>query len=476
MYKPQAHGGIELDDQPSEFNCPNCQAGKDHFHLFIPPTDDVTAPEEKEEGDAIDPMGSRLLYTKFGSPDVATLHRQYQRSKLDPQPFFQRYEVWTAQKNSKLIESILLDLPIPQIYLAQQENESVDVIDGQQRLMAIFKYLRGDYRLKGVTKYLEGKAFSDLPEGLQDRIESYELHTVTILKESDPEVKFMLFQRLNEGSTSLNDQELRNSVHRGTYNEFLKKLAGEQDWRKILNLKGTKPHARMVDVELVLRFMAFRDQKYLNHPDKKTSKFLDKQMTLGATLDEKERLKAQADFKQAIELSRLVFGGQASRRFIAGSDENPQGKWDSRINRALMDVQLQGFLRYPKGQYVANADALREGAIELMSTPEFADLTTHTISEAKRIERRFDLWKEYIDRTLADSGQGSRLFSRQLKEELWNESQECVICKQKIRDIDDAHVDHVVPYSDGGRTDKSNAALTHRFCNLSKGRRGAASS
>ncbi|MCZ2830782.1 DUF262 domain-containing protein [Modestobacter sp. VKM Ac-2986] len=466
-YAPADFGGTALDDQV-HFECPVCQASVDHFHLFMPPSNDVV---EASDGDAdplktVDPSGPRLMYIKASEPNLSSLHIEFTKKRLNTQPDFQRYEVWSSQKKSALIESILLDLPVPQVFLAQEENNTFVVIDGQQRLMAVFRFMQDEYQLRGVTKTLEGKKYSDLSDELQSKLDNYELRVVRILKESDPDVKFSLFQRLNEGSISLNDQELRNCVQRGPYNEFIKELAEDPAWRALLRLK--RRHPRMVDVELVLRFMAFRDQQYMAHPDKKTGQFLDKQMSLGSTYKEKDFRAAKRDFKQAVELARTVFGEHACRRFVAGTDKRTTGSWDAKVNRALMDVQLWGLGRYPKGVYVKNADAVREAAIELMSQPEFSDLVSHTISEFKRVERRFDLWKSMLDSVLAGSDQGPRTFSRVERELAFAADPVCAECGQKIQSIDDAHMDHKLAYSKGGKTDPSNGALTHRFCNLSK--------
>ncbi|MDR7187155.1 rubredoxin [Microbacterium trichothecenolyticum] len=466
-YDPQDHAGVDFDEQPEAFECPTCQAGRDHFHVFTPPTDDV-APEPKEEGPAEsrDPLGPRLMYTKASSPTLHSLYNRYTKGRLVPQPEFQRYEVWSVQKRSALIESVLLDLPVPQVFLAQEGDGASVVVDGQQRLMAIFRFFGNEYALKGVGKSIEGKKFKDLPATLQEKIENYELNVVEVLKESDPDIRFALFQRLNEGSVSLNDQELRNCVMRGPYNEFIKELSAEPAWRKRLKLKAR--HPRMVDVELVLRYMAFRDQTYLKHPDKKTSKFLDRQMSIGDQMSEKELADAKRDFRNAVELAETVFGENAFRRFVAGDVVNPGGAWDKRQNRALMDVQLWGFNRYEKGVYVKNADAIREATIELLCTSEFSDLLAHTISESKRIERRFDLWKNMLDEVLKGSEQGPRAFSRDEKEAAFSVNPVCAICNQKIQSIDDAHLDHVEPFSKGGKTESANAALTHRYCNQAK--------
>ena len=319
--------------------CPRCQATKDHFHIVVPETYEDEAADESDEEDrlAVDiALEDRLLYYSPSNPDVASLKRRYDDGRLDTQPFFQRYQVWSPKKKSRFIESILLELPIPYIFLAEDEANKTRsvVIDGQQRLMALFEFVSAEsYSLSDVIKELAGKKFSDLKQEQRETIQNYEMPVITIRRESDPDIKFLLFRRLNEGATSLNDQELRNCVYRGKFNDFLKEtLAPNSDWRKILRLKGKEPHKRMADVELALRYLAFRDQGYVTYPDKKTSLYLDREMSQKRLLEgdtkefEKYTRQAEKDFKQSVSVVLSVFGERyAGRRFVAGDDEDPTG-------------------------------------------------------------------------------------------------------------------------------------------------------
>ena len=99
-YKPSEHAGVDFDALPSEYECPRCQSGQDHFHLFTPPSDDV-APAPIDDQDSIedvDPSGARVLYKAESSPTLMSLHLQFKRGRLDTQPDFQRYEVWSVQE------------------------------------------------------------------------------------------------------------------------------------------------------------------------------------------------------------------------------------------------------------------------------------------------------------------------------------------------------------------------------------------
>src|SRR5205823_3697491 len=150
-------------------------------------------------------------------------------------------------------------------------------------------------------------------------------------------------------------------------------------------------HPRMVDVELLLRFMAFHRQTYLKHPDKDTKSFLNTQMELGGTYTERQLEKDREIWRQALKASLTVFGKHAFRRFVPGPSESPGGKWDSRINRALMDVELYWFTLHKIGPITRHSDALNEAALRVMTDPEFIDLTSHTISEHKRVKKRFEM-------------------------------------------------------------------------------------
>ena len=179
--------------------------------------------------------------------------------------------------------------------------------------------------------------------------------------------------------------------------------------------------------------------------------------------------KAEEDFKQATSLVRSVFAEKAFRKFTPGDEGTVDGRWEPKRVLALADVQLWGMNQYEKGQMIGRADRLYEAAIELLVDPVFQDLITNNTSGKARVKRRFKMWDDMLDGVMQDSAQGARLFPRDVKQALWDESKTCARCGQQIKSFDDAHVDHKVPYSDGGKTRKDNGQLMHRFCNLAKG-------
>ncbi|PIT87474.1 MAG: hypothetical protein COU31_02800 [Candidatus Magasanikbacteria bacterium CG10_big_fil_rev_8_21_14_0_10_40_10] len=183
-------------------------------------------------------------------------------------PKFQRRYVWNIKKASKLIESFLLGLPVPQVFLyREEESQDLLVVDGQQRLRTINFYLKGIFdnaqifKLKGVRDEWEGKTFAELNASDQRKLKNYILRA-NIFEQTDPQDNssvFEIFERLNTGGMALTPQEIRNCVIRGGISDFLTELNMYAEWRNIL--KKGQPDTRMKDIELILRFFALYEKK-----------------------------------------------------------------------------------------------------------------------------------------------------------------------------------------------------------------------
>ena len=214
-----------------------------------------------------DPEGSSILNPKLytqpydivinsllGQIDDGTIHLR----QITDRPKFQRRYVWTDRMASRLIESILLDVPIPPCYLAQDKYYKLDVIDGQQRIFSIYRFVNNHFKLRELTILGEynQKAYFELPATLRRKIETYTLRCVIVTNNSDPELRFEVFERLNTNTVPLNAQELRNSISRGSLIDLLGDLAKDPLWLQILNHK--EPDKRMRDEELILRFFALQ--------------------------------------------------------------------------------------------------------------------------------------------------------------------------------------------------------------------------
>jgi len=434
--------------------------------------------EEDEEIEilAVEESKKRIL-TSGSDPEIGSLWNKWKRGKLILQPDFQRYYVWDPKKASRLIESMLMSVPLPIIYLSEDEDGKQYVIDGQQRLTSFFSFLDGEFpdnspfTLRGLEVYPEynRKQYSELPEKIQDKIMYYQTRVITILPESNKDIKFEIFTRLNTGSMPLNDMELRNCVYRGPYMRLLKKMSENKDFRYVLNI--SEPDKRMKDVELVLRFSAFYHETYLKYKPS-MRKFFHSDMDNFKNISEKGKKDLETAFSKSTSICRSMFGKNAFKRFYIGKEEDTNGYWERRkFNASLYDVMMGVFCDRDKNQVFSAMDSLREGFIDLMtSNQEFIDSILISTSSKQRVTSRFDLARKMVDDILKHHKIQPRCFTRKYKEQLYITNPTCAICHQRINDVDDAAVDHIEQYWIGGKTICKNARLTHRFCNNARSR------
>lgn len=455
--------------------------GKEDSENNLVETDGTERNEEIDEAIGV----SHEIYAHPLNPDVSTFYQQWKDGDLIVNPEFQRKFVWDIKKASQLIESILLRIPIPSIYVSESETERFEVIDGQQRLSSIFYFLDGkfpqidiktkekkiiDFKLTGLTslKDLNHETYSGLEKIDQKKIRNYPLNIVVIEKKSKPDIKFEMFGRINRGSMPLNDQEIRNCVYRGKFNKALnEKFCVNKDFLQLLNLKA--PDTRFKDVELILRFLWFYDKTYLkyNPPIKNR---INEFMKEYQNADDKKLDEFLEKFKTSVELTKETFGLNAFRRFYRGNDTKPTGYWETKLNVSLFEIIMWGFSRYSKHDVMSVKDNIRDALIFLMTTDdEFIRSIEISTASKEAVNIRHEKWKDTLNQIIGVPKAGVRFFSSTLKKDLLEKQHEtCPICKTSILNIDDAHIDHVRPYWMGGESIPENAQLLHRYCNLKK--------
>jgi Protein of unknown function DUF262/HNH endonuclease len=432
--------------------------------------------EEVEEADVR--AARNRIFTEQGDLEIDSLYNKWKRGKLIIQADFQRQFVWDSKKSSRLIESALLDIPLPVVYISQEKDGNEYVIDGQQRLTAFFSLIDGrfpdgsDFSLSGLKVFSEynRKRFTELSDEDQNKVRYCKIHTIIFRKESDPNLKFEIFERLNTGSVSLNDQELRNCIYRGPYNRLLKKLANYSEFMSLIGL--TKPDKRMKDIELVLRFSAFFHETYLNYKPPMRS-FLNGEMEKYQFITEAESAKLEAAFKNSIIIIRSVLGRNAFKRYYKGSNSDHNGRWEpKKFNASLYDILIYSFAKEEKNRVFQNLDAVLEALMYLMtSDQEFIDSIELSTSSVQAITKRFDKWRLTLGEVIGIQHKEPRCFSQSLKQSMFTADSTCELCGQKIQLIDDAALDHIEQYWRGGKTVPKNARLTHRYCNWSRARK-----
>ncbi len=282
------------------------------------------------------PPEKRRLHTETYDFSISTLvnHLKDQAIVI---PEFQRNYVWNRGQASRLIESLIIQCPIPVIYLNQERDETLSVIDGNQRLTSIKLFFEDGFELQGLTAYpeLEGNSFSDLDPRFRRHIQNRTLRCITILKETHPQIKFDVFERINTGAVQLNPQEVRHGVYHGPLMKFVDDLSNEKIWKSI---SGHRNDTRMKGGEMVLRYLA------LNHRQKKYRKplkgFLNEFCTEFHNLGEDTALQWKQEFLTSIEAVNYLFGKKSFK--ILNDKLEPAVK---NINSALFDAVMIAFTR-----------------------------------------------------------------------------------------------------------------------------------
>jgi hypothetical protein len=412
----------------------------------------------------------RKIITQPSEPTIKSVCERIDKGRLKPQADFQRKYVWenNPKIKSRLIESVFMDVPIPTIYTAEENDGSEVVIDGQQRLLTFHSFCRNKFRLSGLTvhKNLNHKnyrALADIDALLQDKLDEYPLRFIKILKDSDLNIRFDIFERLNRGSVKLNDQELRNCIFRGTFNDFLKDIAKDKTFQLLL---GSRKHDRMQDVEYALRFFAVYEETYLKYKPPIRA-FLNSFMEAFRSCDQDKLNEYRRVFKQSVNLVKVVFDKNAF--FLKTYKHTLKGQSLNVINQGLFDILMYGFAFYDQNQVMPHKDLLKKELFILMDNDDFIG----TISGAgtgtrDKFIKKMNMWLGTLEKIIGLPKTEKRYFSQDFKQGLWETNPVCSICGQHIESVDDSEVDHIEPYSIGGKTIPENSRLTHRYCNRSR--------
>ena len=311
---------------------------------------------------------------------------------LSDRPTFQRRYVWTNTLASRLIESILLNVPIPPCYLSQNEEFELDVIDGQQRLYSIYRFLNNQFALSGleVLTELNSLRFHKMPSKLQRKLKTHTLRCILITNESHPEIRFDVFQRLNTNTVPLNAQELRNCVYRGALNSFLEDVVTYPPWLRILGKK--QPDKRMRDEELALRFFAFwiHGLESYRTPQKH---WLNDAAKDGMKYSEKKIAELDAVWRRAIDASLKWFEPLECFRRLPLERSRA-------VNRALFDLVMLSAARIGPKRAHETRSTFRKSYTALLADEEFNDLISRAVDHKKRTTRRFEIWQSAVGEAL----------------------------------------------------------------------------
>jgi uncharacterized protein with ParB-like and HNH nuclease domain len=309
--------------------------------------------------------------------------RQLNKEKIVIQPDFQRNHVWTDGQKSKFVESVLLNFPLPPIYLNETKESNYIVIDGLQRSITLKEFYAGKLKLDGLEalpKY-NGKTFKDLPPTLQAKFEDKKL-TTFILKPSTPTVViYDLFNRINTGGTQLNRQEVRNCIFIGKSTRLLKELSEQSYFKKAL-CDGVSSK-RMKDREVVLRYIAFRWFNYKDEYEGNMSDYIESAMKRINVMDDDEIQKIKVDFEKVMKQSFSIWGDSNFRI--------PTANTKGTINTAVLET-VCNYLSCKDNEFIEqNKATIKKNYETLINDPVYLDAVTRSTGNKTKVLDRFEI-------------------------------------------------------------------------------------
>jgi hypothetical protein len=343
-----------------------------------PETEEATAFEDEDTGaeDAPlkpwDPALIRVMTKTFALRQVVD---EIGDGTIDLAPDFQRDYVWKERQKTRLIESILLGIPLPAFYFDATKDNTYQVVDGVQRLTTVRDFAAGAFALSNDLEYIKeiaGKNFQTLESPLRRRFHQTQIVVHVIESTSPRELKYDIFRRINTGGTPLTPQEIRHCMSRSRSRDLLRNLASSETFVKVTEL-GDAHKKRMEDRELVLRFIAFyrlwqEDPTFQAYSKYETlDAFL---LSTAAAVDDPDRVpKDEYDsygglLDRAMRNATLVFGRYAFRKWGYGTSRR------GLFNRALFESWSVALASAPELS-PAQADAVRDAARVKMSEERY---------------------------------------------------------------------------------------------------------
>lgn len=321
---------------------------------------------------------------------------------LDPD--FQRFsDLWDDKKQSRLIESLIIRIPLPTFYFDAGNNEKLIVVDGLQRLNAIRRFMaleEGDSRrlvlnnLEYLTEY-NGYTFEKLPVNIQKRIKSQVVSTYIIRAGTPDKVRTSIFTRINTGGMTLQPAEIKNSVYRGQAANLLKELAHSEEF--VRATRGKIPQKRMLDCEFANRFLAF----YLLGVEQYAGNLEDflNNVMIRLQKEPKDTLAVcREDFFKAMQYASDIFGETAFRKM------NKNKKY-GRINKPLFDsvsVNLAKLSEQDCKKLLEKKDILQEKYTTLLEDEDFADIITNGTAKVSNVKTRYCKIHKIFQEVLSD--------------------------------------------------------------------------
>ena len=338
------------------------------------------------------------ITTKPLTVDLLIKRMQAEPPEIDLTPAFQRKnDLWSKKEQSQLIESLLIQFPLPAFYFDATDDNKWLVVDGLQRLCAINNFaIQKNLKLEGLEflNHHNGKGIDDFDRSLRRRIEEAQVTVYTINTGTPSEVKYNLFKRLNTNGLVLNSQEIRHALNHGIPAEFIGKLAASKEFKRAV---GNIPTERMLDREFVTRFIAFYISPISEYkPD--LDVYMNEKMKQIKNFTETERKNIKHHFTASMKLAFEIFGKHAFRKIFNQSEPKKP------LNKALFEVWSVTLSKLSDKQrdiLSKNKDLVLNNFIHLMnSDTDFVSSISSSTDHKKKIEYRYSKIEALINEVL----------------------------------------------------------------------------
>ncbi len=317
---------------------------------------------------------------------------------IDLAPKHQRRHRWTDKRKSKLIESFIMSIPIPPVFLNEESGGSYSVIDGRQRLIAISEFMKGELTLSGLEVFenFNGKTIRHLPQDYVDKLENlYTLRALIVIRETTKHVMLEVFTRVNTGGVQLNPQEIRNATFQGPLNDMVMELSQSERFHSLLRIREKTRSSiwnKMKDAELVLRYITFKD-KWSEFPGPlKTN--MDNYMKKNQYIRKQEIEKIEHDFNRTIGVVGAFFGKYAFRRW--NPERGRRGTWFKAVNSAIYDAQMFSCQDFDSEQATGKETAILEGMKSLFEDDKFNEYVSRGTNTPEFFRNRIQMVKGMV--------------------------------------------------------------------------------
>lgn len=343
---------------------------------------------ESEEGTLGDyPIDTMMIHTQ--NRTVYDVLRRIDQDNFIMDPDFQRDFIWETDKQSKLIESVLMRIPLPVFYIAEDEDGRKVVVDGLQRLSTFKNFVRGNLRLHLPDQtQLHRKRFNELSPKLQNRIEDCNLTFYIIDSKAPDRARLDIFERVN-GGTPLTGQQMRNCLYMGQATRFLREEAAKDLFKETTG-RSLSPD-KMRDREFINRFCGFQILS-LDDYRGNMSEFLVTTLKKMNSLDQPELQELSNQLRRSLSNNKYLFGRHAFRKHSVGAGDERRRP----ISASLWDVMATGLSRYDESEVKSHADEIKDRFYNLLDNREFIDAITIGTNQTNRVKARFELTRNML--------------------------------------------------------------------------------